>query len=81
VTPTSTCLLRRRSYFTTARVGLTWFGPAIVWCSCGIELILNATNLTLVTFSVSKRHLDGQIMAFVVMVVRSARGRRRPAIT
>jgi NADH-quinone oxidoreductase subunit K len=37
-----------------------------------IELMLNSVNLTLVTFSRLKGTLDGQIMAFFVMVVAAA---------
>ena len=37
-----------------------------------IELMLNAVNLTLVTFSRVKGNLDGQVLAFFVMVVAAA---------
>jgi NADH-quinone oxidoreductase subunit K len=37
-----------------------------------VELMLNSVNLTLVTFSNQKGTLDGQIMAFFVMVVAAA---------
>ena len=37
-----------------------------------IELMLNAVNLTLVTFSRIVGNLEGQIMAFFVMVVAAA---------
>ena len=37
-----------------------------------IELMLNSVNLTLVTFSRQRGTLDGQIMAFFVMVVAAA---------
>ena len=37
-----------------------------------IELMLNAVNLSLVTFSRINGSLDGQIMAFFVMVVAAA---------
>jgi NADH-quinone oxidoreductase subunit K len=37
-----------------------------------IELMLNSVNLTLVTFSRIHGTLDGQIMAFFVMVVAAA---------
>ncbi|MCW2584894.1 MAG: NADH-ubiquinone oxidoreductase chain [Frankiales bacterium] len=37
-----------------------------------IELMLNSVNLTLVTFSRQLGTLDGQIMAFFVMVVAAA---------
>jgi len=37
-----------------------------------VELMLNSVNLTLVTFSREKGTLDGQIMAFFVMVVAAS---------
>jgi NADH-quinone oxidoreductase subunit K len=37
-----------------------------------VELMLNSVNLTLVTFSRIHGTLDGQIMAFFVMVVAAA---------
>jgi NADH-quinone oxidoreductase subunit K len=37
-----------------------------------IELMLNAANLTLVTFSRMKGNLDGQVISFFVMVVAAA---------
>ena len=38
----------------------------------GVELMLNATNLSLVTFSRMHGALDGQVMALFVMVVAAA---------
>ena len=38
----------------------------------GVELMLNATNLSLVTFSRMHGVLDGQVMALFVMVVAAA---------
>lgn len=38
----------------------------------GVELMLNACNVALVTFSRMHGHLDGQVMAFFVMVVAAA---------
>ncbi|WP_426593072.1 NADH-quinone oxidoreductase subunit NuoK [Cellulomonas sp. McL0617] len=38
----------------------------------GVELMLNATNLTLVTFARIHGDLTGQVMAFFVMVVAAA---------
>jgi NADH-quinone oxidoreductase subunit K len=37
-----------------------------------IELMLNAVNLTLVTFSRINGNLEGQVIAFFVMVVAAA---------
>ena len=44
---------------------------AIVVFMC-VELMLNSVNLTLVTFARSTGTVDGQIMAFFVMVVAAA---------
>jgi NADH-quinone oxidoreductase subunit K len=44
---------------------------AIVVFMC-IELMLNAVNLTLITFSRVHGTLDGQVLAFFVMVVAAA---------
>jgi NADH-quinone oxidoreductase subunit K len=44
---------------------------AIVVFMC-VELMLNATNLAFVTFARSNGSLDGQIIAFFVMVVAAA---------
>jgi NADH-quinone oxidoreductase subunit K len=38
----------------------------------GVELMLNATNLTFVTFARMNGELSGQVMAFFVMVVAAA---------
>jgi NADH-quinone oxidoreductase subunit K len=38
----------------------------------GIELMLNASNLALVTFSRMHGNLSGQVLAFFVMVVAAA---------
>jgi NADH-quinone oxidoreductase subunit K len=37
-----------------------------------VELMLNSVNLTLVTFARASGTVDGQIMAFFVMVVAAA---------
>ena len=44
---------------------------AIVVFMC-VELMLNAVNLSLVTFSRMEGSLDGQVIAFFVMVVAAA---------
>ena len=38
----------------------------------GVEMMLNAANLVLVTFSRINSNVDGEIMAFFVMVVAAA---------
>jgi NADH-quinone oxidoreductase subunit K len=57
--------------FTIGAVGVLIRRNAIVVFMC-IELMLNAGNLALVTFSRMNGTLDGQIMAFFVMVVAAA---------
>ena len=57
--------------FTIGAVGVLVRRNAIVVFMC-IELMLNAVNLSLVTFSRINGSLDGQIMAFFVMVVAAA---------
>ncbi|MGH9625840.1 MAG: NADH-quinone oxidoreductase subunit NuoK [Bryobacteraceae bacterium] len=37
-----------------------------------IELMLNAVNLTFITFSYQLQHIDGQIYSFFVMVIAAA---------
>ena len=57
--------------FTVGAVGVLIRRNAIVLFMC-IELMLNAANLALVTFSRINGDLNGQIMAFFVMVVAAA---------
>ena len=57
--------------FSIGAVGVLIRRNAIVLFMC-IELMLNAANLALVTFSRINGTLDGQIMAFFVMVVAAA---------
>ena len=57
--------------FTIGTVGVLTRRNAIVVFMC-IELMLNAVNLTLVTFARMNGSLDGQIIAFFVMVVAAA---------
>jgi NADH-quinone oxidoreductase subunit K len=57
--------------FTIGSVGVLIRRNAIVVFMC-VELMLNAVNLTLVTFSRINGALDGQIIAFFVMVVAAA---------
>lgn len=57
--------------FTIGATGVLIRRNAIVLFMC-VELMLNAANLALVTFSRMNGNLDGQIMAFFVMVVAAA---------
>jgi NADH-quinone oxidoreductase subunit K len=64
-------LLLSALLFAIGAVGVLIRRNAIVVFMC-IELMLNAVNLTLVTFSRINGNLNGQIMAFFVMVVAAA---------
>jgi NADH-quinone oxidoreductase subunit K len=57
--------------FAVGTVGVLVRRNAIVVFMC-VELMLNAVNLTLVTFSRMNGRLDGQVIAFFVMVVAAA---------
>ena len=57
--------------FTIGCVGVLTRRNAIVVFMC-VELMLNSVNLTLVTFARASGTVDGQIMAFFVMVVAAA---------
>ncbi len=70
MTPTYYLLLSAL-LFSIGAVGVLVRRNAIVVFMC-IELMLNAVNLTLVTFSRINGTLDGQVMAFFVMVVAAA---------
>ena len=64
-------LLLSALLFGIGAVGFLIRKNAIVVFMC-VELMLNAVNLTLVTFSRIRGSLDGQIIAFFVMVVAAA---------
>ncbi|MFI0405443.1 NADH-quinone oxidoreductase subunit NuoK [Actinomadura sp. KC216] len=57
--------------FTIGALGVLVRRNAIVVFMC-VELMLNATNLAFVSFSRMHGNLDGQIIAFFVMVVAAA---------
>ncbi|ADP84248.1 NADH-quinone oxidoreductase subunit NuoK [Pseudofrankia inefficax] len=57
--------------FAIGAVGVLVRRNAIVVFMC-VELMLNAVNLTLVTFSRINGNLEGQVIAFFVMVVAAA---------
>jgi NADH-quinone oxidoreductase subunit K len=57
--------------FSIGTVGFLIRRNAIVAFMC-VELMLNAANLALVTFSRMHGNLDGQVAAFFVMVVAAA---------
>jgi NADH-quinone oxidoreductase subunit K len=64
-------ILLAAALFTIGAVGVLIRRNAIVLFMC-VELMLNAANLALVTFSRINGNLDGQIIAFFVMVVAAA---------
>lgn len=70
MTPTYYLLLSAL-LFTIGAVGVLVRRNAIVVFMC-IELMLNSVNLTLVTFARINGTLDGQVIAFFVMVVAAA---------
>ena len=57
--------------FTIGAAGVLLRRNAIVVFMC-IELMLNASNLAFVTFARTNGTLDGQVVAFFVMVVAAA---------
>src|SRR3954466_5221484 len=59
--------------FSIGAAGVLVRRNAIVVFMC-IELMLNAVNLSLVTFARLNGQLDGQVMAFFVMVAAPADG-------
>jgi NADH-quinone oxidoreductase subunit K len=70
MTPTYYVVLAA-ALFTIGAVGVLVRRNAIVLFMC-VELMLNAGNLALVTFSRINGDLDGQTLAFFVMVVAAA---------
>ena len=57
--------------FTIGAIGVMVRRNAIVVFMC-VELMLNAANLAFVTFAKANGNLDGQAIAFFVMVVAAA---------
>jgi len=64
-------LLLSAILFAIGTIGVLVRRNAIVVFMC-IELMLNSVNLTLVTFARINGSLNGQVMAFFVMVVAAA---------
>jgi NADH-quinone oxidoreductase subunit K len=48
------------------------YRKSVITVFMSIELMLNAVNLTFITFSYQLRHIDGHIYSFFVMVVAAA---------
>jgi NADH-quinone oxidoreductase subunit K len=57
--------------FSIGAIGVLVRRNAIVVFMC-VELMLNAANLTFVTYARAQGNLDGQVAAFFVMVVAAA---------
>jgi NADH-quinone oxidoreductase subunit K len=70
MTPTYYLVLSA-ALFTIGAVGVLVRRNAIVVFMC-VELMLNAVNLTLITFSRINGSVDGQVVAFFVMIVAAA---------
>ncbi len=64
-------LLLAAALFTIGGLGVLLRRNAIL-VFMSVELMLNSVNLTLVTFSRTVGTLEGQVMAFFVMVVAAA---------
>jgi NADH-quinone oxidoreductase subunit K len=57
--------------FTMGAVGLLWRRNTLVMFMC-VELMLNAVNLTFVTFAHALNDVTGQVLVFFVLVVAAA---------
>ncbi len=64
-------LLLSAALFTIGAVGVLLRRNAIVVFMC-IEMMLNAVNLSLITFARIQGEVEGQVLAFFVMVVAAA---------
>jgi NADH-quinone oxidoreductase subunit K len=69
--PAGYYLVLAAALFAVGAVGVLVRRSAIVMFMC-IELMLNAVNLTLVTFARIHGQIDGQILVFFVIVVAAA---------
>ena len=69
--PGSYYLVVAAAMFCIGAVGLLVRRNALVMFMC-VELMLNAVNLSLVTFSRLNGDLNGQVIAFFVMIVAAA---------
>jgi NADH-quinone oxidoreductase subunit K len=71
VIPSSYYLILSAVLFTIGVIGVLVRRNAIVIFMC-IEMMLNAVNLTFITFSRYLNSLDGQVFVFLVMTVAAA---------
>jgi NADH-quinone oxidoreductase subunit K len=66
--PETICLVTAAFMFTVGTFGICVRRSAIVMFMC-VELMLNAVNLTFVTFSQRVGNLDGQVVVFFTVCV------------
>jgi NADH-quinone oxidoreductase subunit K len=71
VIPLEHLLILGAILFTTGAVGVVIRRNVLIMLM-GVELMLNAVNLTLVSFSSHLRDMDGHVLAFMVMAVAAA---------
>ena len=71
MTPLQACLLFSTALFCVGLAGALSRSNMIL-VLLGIELMLNAANLAFVAFARMHGNLDGQVIAFFVMVVAAA---------
>ncbi len=69
--PAGYYLILAAALFSIGAVGVLIRRSVIVMFMC-VELMLNSVNLTLVTFARINASLDGQVLAFFVIVVAAA---------
>jgi NADH-quinone oxidoreductase subunit K len=69
--PVSWYLVLSAILFTLGVAGFV-FRRSIITVFMSIELMLNAVNLTFITFSYRLKQVDGHLFAFFVMVVAAA---------
>jgi NADH-quinone oxidoreductase subunit K len=69
--PLSWCLILSAILFALGVTGFL-FRRNIITMFMSIELMLNGVNLTFITFSYHLKQVDGQVLAFFVMVVAAA---------
>jgi NADH-quinone oxidoreductase subunit K len=70
-TPAGYYLVLAAALFSVGAIGVLVRRNIIVMLMC-VELMLNSVNLTLVTFARIHGSIDGQVIAFFVMVVAAA---------
>ena len=72
VQPTTTWYLLLSAVLFSIGTSACWCGATRWSCSCAVELMLNAVNLSFVVFSRSFGDIKGQTAVFFVLVVAAA---------